>query len=81
MNWKPDVDSKMPFYQQIAEHFEHLILQGDLQPGTVLPAERALAAQLGVNRSTVSTAYAELRSSGLVSSTQGSGTRVREDLW
>lgn len=81
MNWKPDVASKVPFYRQIADHFEQLILQGDLQPGTVLPTERVLAAQLGVNRSTVSTAYAELRSSGLISSTQGSGTRVSEDLW
>lgn len=81
MNWKPDEESTVPYYKQIEQHFEKLILQGELPPGSALPPERMLAKQLGVNHSTVSAAYAELRSHGLVSSAQGSGTRVSENLW
>ncbi|MFP3338767.1 winged helix-turn-helix domain-containing protein [Micrococcus sp. SIMBA_131] len=55
------------------------MINGSLQTGNPLPAERDLAVQLGVNRSTVTTAYAELRASGLITSRQGSGTRVSSD--
>ena len=41
-----------------------------------LPSERKLATQLNVNRSTVTTAYNELRAMGIVESTTGKGTRV-----
>lgn len=42
---------------------------------------RQLAAQLGINRSTVTAAYNELRALGLIRSTPGQGTRVSEDAW
>lgn len=57
------------------------INRGELTPGTRLPPERTLAASLGVNRSTVALAYAELAAAGLVERRQGSGTTVRGDLW
>lgn len=57
------------------------IRRGELPPGARLPAERTLATRLGVNRSTVTTAYAELWSLGLVDRRQGQGTTVRGDLW
>jgi len=50
-------------------------------PATRLPPERLLAHQLGLNRSTVATAYLELQARGLVKRKQGSGTYVRDDLW
>lgn len=81
MTWKPDKHIKTPVYKQIMLHFENRIVQRDLLPGAKLPAERELAAALGVNRSTVHTAYEELRSAGLVKSVQGSGTHVSEDVW
>ncbi|OPG17422.1 PLP-dependent aminotransferase family protein [Ferroacidibacillus organovorans] len=71
----------MKTYREILRHLEHQIVQGELVPGTRLPAERKLAQELRVNRSTVSAAYAELRARGLVSAVRGSGTRVSEDVW
>ena len=72
-------ESSKPLYKQIVDYFENSIINGSLQTGNPLPAERDLAVQLGVNRSTVTTAYAELRANGLISSRQGSGTRVSPD--
>ncbi len=70
-----------PVYRQIAEYFRDQIISGDMDSGTRLPTERTLAAQLGVNRSTVSAAYDELRAIGLIRSVPGRGTRVSEDSW
>ncbi|WP_270182576.1 aminotransferase class I/II-fold pyridoxal phosphate-dependent enzyme [Alkalihalobacillus sp. CinArs1] len=74
-----DFDSKKPLYKQIVEYYQNAILNGYLIPGTLLPTERELAIQLEVNRSTITTAYAELRANGLITSKQGSGTRVSEE--
>ncbi|WP_377891210.1 aminotransferase class I/II-fold pyridoxal phosphate-dependent enzyme [Alkalihalobacillus sp. R86527] len=74
-----DFDSKMPLYKQIVEYYQNAIMNGYLIPGTLLPTERELAIQLAVNRSTITTAYAELRANGLITSRQGSGTRVSEE--
>lgn len=79
--WKPDRTSKKPLYQQIVDYLERSISYGELPPGNLLPSERKLAEQMGVNRSTVVQAYEELRSSGLVESTVGSGTRVSRTKW
>lgn len=76
-----DRTDKEPLYRQIVKQFESLIVNGELPPGSLLPTERELAKRLGVNRSTVSVAYDELRSRGLIHSVQGSGTRVSEDIW
>lgn len=48
----------------------------DLLPGTKLPPERVLAAQLGVARNTVAAAYELLEHNGLVDRRQGRGTHV-----
>jgi DNA-binding transcriptional MocR family regulator len=48
----------------------------DLLPGTKLPPERQLAAQLDVARTTVSSAYELLERRGLVERRQGRGTHV-----
>jgi DNA-binding transcriptional MocR family regulator len=65
----------------IVADYADRINRGELPPGARLPPERTLAATLGVNRSTVALAYAELAASGLVERRQGSGTTVRGDLW
>ena len=44
--------------------------------GTRLPSERDLTAALGVSRTTVTRAYAELRDRGYLASRQGSGSVV-----
>jgi GntR family transcriptional regulator/MocR family aminotransferase len=54
------------------------VRSGRLPPGSRLPASRALAADLGIARSTVTECYAELVAEGLLTARQGSGTRVAE---
>jgi GntR family transcriptional regulator/MocR family aminotransferase len=51
---------------------------GRLARGTRLPASRALAADLGIARSTVTQAYGELVAEGWLTARQGSGTRVAQ---
>jgi Transcriptional regulators containing a DNA-binding HTH domain and an aminotransferase domain (MocR family) and their eukaryotic orthologs len=79
--WKPDRNSKQPLYQQIAAYLEQRITLGELPPGSLLPSERKLAEQLGVNRSTVVQAYETIRASGMIESMTGSGTRVCGHKW
>ena len=81
MKWKLDSDSKIPIYQQVVDYIERRILYGELPPGSFLPSERKLAEQLQVNRSTITTAYNELRAMGIVESTTGKGTRVSTQMW
>lgn len=68
-------------YREIVAQYADQINKGHLPPGTRLPTERQLAAEMGVNRSTVVAAYDELRASGLVERRQGSGTYVSGALW
>jgi len=49
---------------------------GRVAPGTRMPSSRALAADLGVARGTVSQVYEQLVAEGYLTSRQGSGTRV-----
>lgn len=79
--WVPDRHNTKPLYEQIADHIEQRISYGEFPPGSLLPSERKLADQLGVNRSTVILAYAELRSLGIIESRSGSGTRVSQFKW
>jgi len=78
----PEIDSlprnSRPVYQQIADHLRDEIEQGELDSGERLPTIRALAADLGVNRDTVSLAYDLLAGEGLVHSTVGRGTFVSD---
>ncbi|MFO0879890.1 MAG: FadR/GntR family transcriptional regulator [Gemmataceae bacterium] len=62
--------------REIVEHFERQILSGEMAPGHQLPAERVIAAEMGVSRSVVREAISRLASLGLVRSVHGSGTRV-----
>ncbi|MGB1949721.1 MAG: GntR family transcriptional regulator [Marinobacter sp.] len=64
----------------IVEQLETLILEGTLQPGQRLPAERALAEQFGVSRPSVREAVQKLAARGLVISRQGGGNYVSDSL-
>jgi DNA-binding transcriptional MocR family regulator len=66
-----------PAYAALADRIRLLILDGRIPLGTRIPAERDLAAQLGVSRTTVSAAYAELRDAGFLDSVRGSGSAAR----
>ena len=71
-----DRQGPLPLYRQIETYLRQSILDGSLPPETRLPATRELAHDLGINRITVETAYAELEADGLVSAKVGSGTFV-----
>ena len=67
---------KTPVYIQITEQIKNMLHTGQITDGYMLPSERALAAELGVHRNTVTRAYGELKSEGLLDSSQGSCYRV-----
>ncbi len=71
-----DRKSPVPIYLQIVQSIRELITSGTLPEGFVLPPERQLAKALGVNRSTILSAYRELKADSLVDSHVGRGTRV-----
>jgi len=71
-----DHQSDVPLYQQIERYLRQNILSGNLLPETRLPSTRRLAESLGISRITVTNAYAELESNGLIYSREGSGTYV-----
>jgi GntR family transcriptional regulator/MocR family aminotransferase len=62
----------------LSDALREAVRSGRLMPGTRLPASRALAADLGIARSTVTECYAELVAEGWLTAQQGSGTRVAQ---
>jgi len=64
----------------IVEQLETMILEGTLQPGERLPAERALAEQFGVSRPSLREAVQKLAARGLLVSRQGGGNYVSDNL-
>src|SRR4051794_16802806 len=63
-----------PLYAALARSLRGLVLDGRLPLRTRLPAERDLAAALGLSRTTVTSAYDALRAEGYVESRQGAGS-------
>lgn len=66
--------SREPAYEAIADAVRVLCLDNRIAPRTALPAERELAARLGVSRTTIAAAYRSLRESGHIESLRGSGS-------
>lgn len=60
----------------MTERLRENILSGSIEIGSLLPAERVLAANFGVNRHTVRSALARLEAEGLIRVRQGDGARV-----
>ena len=63
-----------PRYSALAGAITGLLLDGRVALGTKLPSERELAQSLQLSRATVTSAYDELRSEGLLTSRTGSGS-------
>jgi len=71
------LDSHVPLTDQIATGLRCAIAAGEVAPGDPLPTVRQLAADLGLDMSTVARAYRMLEAEGLVASVRGRGTTVR----
>lgn len=71
-----DSNSAVPLYRQLYEQVADAIKLGLLCNGERLPATRELAGQLGLNRTTVSAAYALLEQNGLIQGHVGRGSFV-----
>jgi GntR family transcriptional regulator len=70
--------SRSVLHSQIEDRLRRLIRSGDIAPGTRLPGEIELAADLGMSRHTVRHALGTLASEGLVRRERGRGTRVMD---
>src|SRR2546428_801511 len=69
--------SHVPLYIQLRDQLRALVHAGYLRPGDRIPASRELATMLGVHRTTVANAYAELESEGLIQGHVGRGTFIK----
>lgn len=75
---KLDRSAKIPLAEQIRRGLSSAIEDGVLEPGARLPSWQDLAAQLGVARGTVRTAYEKLAAAQLIEASRAAGTRVAQ---
>jgi GntR family transcriptional regulator/MocR family aminotransferase len=73
-----DPRSATPLFLQISRAISDDVLRGRLRPGAALPGSRTLATTLGVHRSTVVSAYAELGAQGWLVARPGGVTAVAD---
>ncbi|PSR26213.1 MAG: GntR family transcriptional regulator [Sulfobacillus benefaciens] len=67
-----------PLYRQLVLAIKREIQAGLYQPGDQLPTVRAVAAHLLLNPNTVARAYQELEKDGVIETTVGRGSFVRD---
>jgi DNA-binding transcriptional MocR family regulator len=65
---------RSPAWRGLADALREVISDGRIPVGMRLPSERDLTISLGLSRTTVTRAYAELRDQGFLTSRQGSGS-------
>jgi GntR family transcriptional regulator/MocR family aminotransferase len=75
-----DRSSAVPLHRQLYDWLREVILSGQLSGGRRLPATRTLAAELGVSRNTVMSAFDQLLAEGYVEGKVGAGTYVSHVL-
>jgi GntR family transcriptional regulator/MocR family aminotransferase len=78
MDFNIDRSAKTPLAEQIRQRIAVAIENGVLEPGTRLPSWQDLAAQLGVARGTVRTAYERLAAAQLIVASRTTGTLVAQ---
>ena len=75
-----DRSSSVPLHRQIYDTYRTAILTQKLATGQKVPSSRSLAAELGVSRIPVLSAYAQLLEEGYFESKAGGGTFVSRSL-
>src|ERR1700722_14272753 len=76
LGFKPDPGAPEPIYVQLAAALSNAIRAGGIAVGARLPSERIYAVLLGVSRTTVTSAYQELKAMGLMRGYVGRGAIV-----
>src|ERR1700744_4807715 len=71
--------SGKPVYLQIVDQVKAAAASGVIRAGEALPSIRPLAEELRLNRNTVSKAYSELESQGVIETIAGKGCFVAEN--
>ena len=67
-------------YLQIMEQIRHRVAIGDWQAGQEIPSIRALAIALNISVITVKRAYLELEHEGVISTRQGRGSYISDNV-
>jgi GntR family transcriptional regulator len=75
-----DPSSGVPTYLQLVHQVEHALRLGYLVPGDQLPKVRDVVTSLAINPNTVSKAYRELETKGLIVGRPGQGTFILATL-
>ena len=68
-----DKRTSKPLYMQICDAIRQRIIDGRLLPGNNLPSSRNYAIELGVSRTSVVSAFEQLKAEGYLKARQGSG--------
>ena len=76
--WQPELDRSKPLYLAIADAMLRDVEGGVLREGTRLPPQRDLAWKLGVTLGTVTRAYKEAETRGLLEGEVGRGSYIRK---
>lgn len=79
--WKPNRNSSSSLHHQIINWITDQIKLGNWCVGTKLPAQRQLALQFEVNRSTIQQALEELKADGIIEAKKGAGVFVANNSW
>jgi GntR family transcriptional regulator len=68
--------SPIPYYFQLSTYVEQKIKAKELMPGSLLPSEQEICQKLGISRTVVRQAMADLERKGLVSKQSGKRTAI-----
>jgi GntR family transcriptional regulator len=80
IEFRLDPASGVPTYLQLVHQVEHALRLGYLKPGDQLPKVRDVVISLAINPNTVSKAYRELETKGLIVGRPGQGTFILATL-
>jgi GntR family transcriptional regulator/MocR family aminotransferase len=75
-----DVPAQARITQRTCKAIRDQVASGALAPGVRVPSTRALAAEWGVSRTTVTAVYDQLIAEGYLEARQGAATRVAREL-
>lgn len=73
-----DPTSELAIYDQIVRQVKFAVADEAVQAGELVPSVRELARELTVNPNTVSRAYRQLQSDGVLESVRGTGLAVAQ---